>query len=180
MINICAPMRPLHRILAVITLIAPAALAAGRPPETPLFFEPNKGQAPTGIDYVARASLTALLGSTGGRVAFDGARPTTSAVPFDPYPAASNYLSGSNPAHSVRNVPHYRRIRYESVYLGIDLLYYGGHETIEYDFLVAPCADELRIDTAGDLWIPRSGRSIHQKAFAYPDTTVGGRTPVAV
>jgi hypothetical protein len=35
-------------------------------------------------------------------------------------------------------VPHYARVRYEAVYPGIDLVFYGNPQQLEYDFVVAP------------------------------------------
>ena len=60
----------------------------------------------------------------------------------------------TTPANGAANVPTYAKVRYESVYPGVDLVYYGtqGGE-LEYDFVVAPGADPkaiaLGIDDAG-------------------------------
>ncbi|MBI2829078.1 MAG: SBBP repeat-containing protein, partial [Acidobacteria bacterium] len=42
----------------------------------------------------------------------------------------------------------YARVRYESVYPGVDLVYYGNQRQLEYDFVVAPGADPGAIKLA--------------------------------
>src|SRR5450755_2440785 len=43
------------------------------------------------------------------------------------------------------NVPTYGKVKYEGIYPGIDLVYYGNQRQLEYDFIVAPGADPRRI-----------------------------------
>ena len=61
----------------------------------------------------------------------------------------SNYLKGSDPAHWVTGVKRYAKVRYEQVYPGVDLVYYGvlpGKERrLEHDFIVAPGANYRKI-----------------------------------
>ena len=60
----------------------------------------------------------------------------------DPLPGKSNYFVGSDPAKWHTDVPTYAKVRYSSVYPGIDLMYYGNQEgRLEHDFVVAPRAD---------------------------------------
>lgn len=59
-------------------------------------------------------------------------------------PGKSNYFIGSDPTKWHTNVAHYGKSTYEKVYLGIDLVYYGNQQQLEYDFVVAPgagCSD---------------------------------------
>ena len=60
----------------------------------------------------------------------------------DELPGKANYFLGNDPSKWRTNVPTYAKVRYESVYPGVDLVYYGtqGGE-LEYDFVVAPGAD---------------------------------------
>jgi hypothetical protein len=39
----------------------------------------------------------------------------------------------------------YAKVKYEGIYSGIDLVYYGNQRQLEYDFVVAPGADPRRI-----------------------------------
>jgi hypothetical protein len=66
-------------------------------------------------------------------------------------PGVANYFVGSNPANWRTGVPTYAKVRYSGVYPGIDLLYYGNHRQLEYDFIVAPNADanNIRLQVSG-------------------------------
>jgi hypothetical protein len=57
----------------------------------------------------------------------------------------SNYFVGSDAKKWQSNVPTYTKVKYEGVYPGIDLVYYGNLRQLEYDFIVAPGADPDRI-----------------------------------
>jgi hypothetical protein len=48
-------------------------------------------------------------------------------------------------------VPSYAQVKYEGVYPGVDLVYYGNQRQIEYDFVVAPGADpnQIKLSFAG-------------------------------
>jgi hypothetical protein len=50
----------------------------------------------------------------------------------------SRYFIGNDPSRWRVDVPHYAGVRYEGLYRGIDLLYHGAKERLEYDFVVAP------------------------------------------
>lgn len=63
-------------------------------------------------------------------------------------PGQVNYLLGRDPRKWHTRVPSYREVRYEGVYPGIDLVYYGNQRQLEYDFVVAPRADPRRIRLA--------------------------------
>jgi hypothetical protein len=99
-----------------------------------------------------------------------GANQNAKATGLDELPGKSNYFIGNDPAKWRTNVPTYANVRYQNVYRGIDLVYYGNPSQLEYDFLVAPGADpkaislnvasisgldrsKLQIDPGGDLVI---------------------------
>lgn len=82
----------------------------------------------------------------------------------------TNYFLGNDPSKWRTDIPNFSRIRYQSVYDGIDLVFYGNQRQLEHDFIVAPNANpahivlqmqgakSLRIDQAtGDLIITTSG-----------------------
>jgi len=60
-------------------------------------------------------------------------------------PGKSNYFIGSDPSKWRRNVPTFAKVRYSEMYPGIDLVYYGQGQQLEYDFVVAPHADATPI-----------------------------------
>ena len=62
------------------------------------------------------------------------------------------------------NISTYRRVKFESVYPGIDLTYYGNQRQLEYDFVVSPQADpsliRLRFDGTQRVTIDKTGAPI--------------------
>lgn len=50
----------------------------------------------------------------------------------------SNYFIGKDAGKWRTGVATYRQVRYQGVYPGVDLVYYGNQEQLEYDFLVGP------------------------------------------
>src|SRR5947208_3521093 len=66
----------------------------------------------------------------------------------DELPGKANYFIGSDRKKWRTDVPTYGKVKYEGVYPGIDLVYYGNHRQLEYDFVVAPGADPKAIALA--------------------------------
>jgi hypothetical protein len=62
----------------------------------------------------------------------------------EPLPGKSNYFIGNDPSKWRHGIPHYARVRYEDVYPGINLVFYGKQGQLEYDFQVSPGADPSR------------------------------------
>ena len=59
-------------------------------------------------------------------------------------PGKVNYFVGSDPAKWHAGIPTYAKVRYSSIYPGIDLLFHGNPSAggqLEFDFVVAPHAD---------------------------------------
>jgi len=63
----------------------------------------------------------------------------------------SNYFIGNDPAKWRTNVPNYGRVKYEGVYRGVDLVYYGYEGELESDFIVGAGVDAgvIRLQIAG-------------------------------
>ena len=72
-------------------------------------------------------------------------------VGLDELPGRSNYFIGNNAKKWRTNVPSYARVKYEGVYPGVDLVYYGNQRQLEYDFVVEPSADpnQIKLSFAG-------------------------------
>src|SRR6185295_9981248 len=94
----------------------------------------------------------------------------------------SNYFIGNDSRKWVKGVPSVARVRYEGIYPGIDLTYYGNQRQLEYDFIVKPGgdpkqialgiegADEIKLDDAGELVLTVNGREVRQhKPVAYQE-----------
>ena len=98
----------------------------------------------------------------------------------DVLPGTVNYFSGKDPRHWRTGIPTYSRVRYSGVYPGVDLVYYGNRQQLEYDFVVAARADagrirlrfqgarRLSLDPNGDLAIQTNSGSIRfRKPLVY-------------
>jgi Beta-propeller repeat len=94
-------------------------------------------------------------------------------------PSTVNYFIGK-PDQWRTKVPTYARVRYSSLYPGVDLSFYGNNQELEYDVVVSPGADpgqirlaltgadEIRIDDEGNLVLKTSqGDVIQQKPRIY-------------
>ena len=106
-------------------------------------------------------------------------------------PGTANYFTGSDANAWRTGVPTYARVRYNAVYPGVDLVYYGNQRELEYDFAVAPHADAsairlqfdgvtgLRVDGKGDLIVrAKHGDLAFRKPVVYQEQN-GRRTWVA-
>jgi hypothetical protein len=94
------------------------------------------------------------------RMKLRGANPASRVSGVEELPGTNNYFIGKDPAKWRTNVPTYAKVRYDGIYSGIDLVYYGSRSQgdrsqaggsqgnqgqLEYDFIVAPGADARRI-----------------------------------
>jgi hypothetical protein len=95
------------------------------------------------------------------RMELVGANPKTRVEGADPLPGKANYFIGNDPAKWHTGVLTYAKVRYASVYPGIDLVYYGNQRQLEYDLVVAPGANtgkvRLRFEGAKRLALTPSG-----------------------
>jgi hypothetical protein len=148
--------------LATPTFAGKSAVRAARL-RIPLAFEENSGQADPAVRFVARMPgrrvfLTDDAAWTSDevspdpatdpepfRISLEGADPAAAVVGEGRLARATNYFIGDDPRLWQRNVPTFSRVRYRSVYPGIDLVYYGSPDRLEFDFEVSPGADPGRI-----------------------------------
>ncbi|HSK76630.1 MAG TPA: SBBP repeat-containing protein [Thermoanaerobaculia bacterium] len=201
--------RPLV-LLSALLLASGAARSAEMPPASvlgraPLAFEPNLGQSDPQVRYLARGAgyalfLTreeAVLALPSGeqrsvlRMRPLGAAPAESLEAEEILPGKSHYARLSGVEQPIKDVPRYARVRARAVYPGIDLVYYGNGERLEYDFVVAPGADpgrirlgfegaeNLAIDEAGDLRLRLAGGELVQPAPVLYQEVGGERRKVA-
>src|SRR5262245_25513583 len=66
-------------------------------------------------------------------------------------PGKVHYLQTKGPRKQITNIPIFAQVRYEEVYPGIDLIFHGNGNRLEYDFVVSPGAspDSIRISFEG-------------------------------
>src|SRR5205814_1021326 len=123
------------------------------------------------------------------RMSVPGASQKSSLEALDRMPGRANYLLGSDVRASY---DLYGRVRWRGVYAGIDLIFRGDQERLEYDFEVGagrdPAkikldfdgVDEIWIDPNGDLVLQVGAMQIHQpKPVAY-QIVEGQKQPVDV
>jgi hypothetical protein len=79
------------------------------------------------------------------RMKLQGANRSPSITGEHEMSARTNYFIGNDPQQWQGDVAQYEGVRYAEVYPGIDLLYYGQQQSLEYDFEVEPGADPRRI-----------------------------------
>jgi Bacterial Ig-like domain (group 3)/Beta-propeller repeat len=103
-------------------------------------------------DVAAAAKAGGVL-----RMKLRNANPAAKIAGVDELPGTSNYFVGNDPAKWRTNVPTYAKVKYQGIYRGIDLVYYGNRRQLEYDFIVSPGADPSKIafDIRGAKWIRR-------------------------
>jgi hypothetical protein len=125
----------------------------------PLHFEAVQDPAEPRVKFFSRGSgftlylaaaeavLSLARGEQGAvlRMRLVGANPDPQVRGLDELPGKANYFVGE-PSRWRADVPLFRKILYEQVYPGIDLVYYGNQRQLEYDFIVHPGADPERID----------------------------------
>ena len=74
------------------------------------------------------------------------ANPNAKLAGADLLPGKSNYFLGDDPAKWRHGIPQFARVRYENVYPGINLIFYGNQGRLEYDFQVAPGSDPAQAE----------------------------------
>jgi uncharacterized repeat protein (TIGR01451 family) len=135
-----------------------------------MIFEPNRGQTDASVKFVARgpgyslflgdASATLSLRTRNSsssaprteslRMRFAGANQSSPVLGTELLPGKSSYFIGNDPAKWHHDIPQFARVRYENVYPGIDLVFYGNQGHLEYDFQVAPGANPAQAELEFD------------------------------
>jgi hypothetical protein len=186
--------------------------------QVPLAFEENKGQTSGQVKFLSRGQgYTAFLTSGGMTLSLRpspteslssssapaskspntilqfhliGANPHPQVSGERPLPGRVNYFVGKDPSKWQTNLCTYGQVRYRNVYPGIDLIYYGNHQQLEYDFAVAPGvnpnaiqfeiqgASQTSIDGQGNLVLGATNSNLRfQSPVVYQESN-GQRTPV--
>lgn len=144
----------------------------------PLMFEANQGQSASQVKFISRGpgyrayltndgmvlSLRATDNSalankkqdsrskrTAIQIRLVGAVSNPAIIGENPQTGRMNYFIGNDPSKWQRNVPTYGQVRYKNIYRGIDLVYYGNNQQLEYDFVVGANANpqQIRFEVTG-------------------------------
>jgi hypothetical protein len=163
----------------------------------PLSFEANQGQVDPQVKYLARGPGYTLFLTPGAavlglrsegegkstawlRLDLQGAATKPAITGEEQLPGQTHYFVGNDPAQWRSNIPTFARVRYQQVYPGVDLIYYGRQGRLENDFELAPGtnpriiswrwegAEGIRIDSTGDLVLSVGGSEVRlQQPRAY-------------
>jgi uncharacterized repeat protein (TIGR01451 family) len=177
----------------------------------PLLFEANEGQTDARVKFIARGkSYRLALTAHGATVDFarpvaqraenpqsrpqpsqnsrirmnlEGANPEPKITGIEPLEAKTNYYLGNVPKAWHTDVATFGKVRYEKIYPGIDMVFYGNQGQLEYDLIVAPRAEskairlsfegahQLAINAAGDLEVKLdAGELLLKKPRAYQES----------
>jgi N-acetylneuraminic acid mutarotase len=148
-------------------------------PHQPGMFPSASGQA---ADTKNDTIKMRLSGPTGGLQPIGEAR----------QPGTVNYFFGNHPGDWKTGIPTYEKVRYTGVYPGVNLIYYGSRQQLEFDFEVAPGADarqirlrfdgahKLTLDPEGNLAIVAANGAISfHRPVVYQVAADNSRQPVA-
>ena len=189
--------------------------------QLPLSFESNKGQTASQVQYLSQGSgYTLFLTSTSSVLSLaqpsassDSGTPntspstTTSGVALamnlvgsnpqapvagqDQIAGTSNYFIGNSPSQWQTNVTSYGKVAYQNVYPGINLVYYGNQQQLEYDFDVLPGAnpnairfnvqgaENVSLDASGDLVMQTASGDVLEHAPTLYQEVGGTKQAVA-
>ncbi|MGB0014778.1 MAG: choice-of-anchor D domain-containing protein [Candidatus Sulfotelmatobacter sp.] len=188
---------------------------------SPLIFEANRGQTDAQVKFLARGKGYKAFLTSGAMVlslhpsqaqktqtpaATAGSQPSASTtlqfkllgaaqnpaiVGEDLLPGKVNYFIGRDPTKWHTGVPTYSRIRYKNVYPGIDLVYYGSHQQLEYDFAISPGANpnqiqfeltgaaQTTLDAEGNLVLQTGSGDVHFQSPVIYQESGGARVPIS-
>ena len=152
---------------------------------TPISFEPAEQQnefffrAPAYQLLVSPAQIQLGATKSGGghaslKLELVGAKSDANAEAIDRLPGQRSYLLGNDASKWRTNVPTFARVRYQKIYPGIDVEYYGKQGRLESDLTIAPGADprqikircreheRARVDRDGNLLVTSNRQELRQ------------------
>jgi hypothetical protein len=159
----------------------------------PLSFESNLGQTTKAVKFLSRGNgYTMFLTATEAvfslrqsrekrstavlRLQLAGADPNATVEGQEQLPGIVNYMIGNDKSQWHTDIPTFRRVQYRDVWSGIDMVWYGTQNQLEYDFVINPRsnpsqirlvfggAGKLRINENGDLVVSVKGEEMVQHA----------------
>ena len=204
-----------RRLLSVVGSSSSSVLDAYV--QNPLVFEPNLGQTAAPIQYLARGQGYGLYLAADGAVLslqksagtssptatpaalpapavltmqLVGANPAAASTGLDKLASTTNYL-GASRATSITGIPNYGQVEYQNVYAGVNVIYYGNQQQLEFNFVVAPGADpqtialrfqgadSMALNGAGNLVLHTAGGNVVEHAPVVYQVIHGAKQTVA-
>lgn len=155
-------------------------------PKTGFEFQPPASGSQQSTEKEARAAADSIL-----TILLRNAKPQQGINGEDRLPGTINYLIGSDPTKWKTAIPTFAKVRYTGIYPGVDLIYYGNQQQLEFDFVVAPGGHpqqiqmrmsgsrRLSLDREGNLTIVAGDGSITLRSPVVYQERNGQRSPVA-
>ena len=109
-------------------------------PKPPVDLSNSNSQSTSSREQAFDSDPTAVV-----RLSLLGANPLSKGSGEDILPGKANYFVGNDPSSWQTDVTTHSKVRYNEIYPGIDLVFYGKQRQMEYDFAVAPGADPRSI-----------------------------------
>lgn len=148
----------------------------------PILFEPNHGQSDDSVLFMTRGLNRMLYLTARGTVVtvavpddkkvvaaalkttWPGSNPNSKVVAEGLRKSTVNHYQGNKKEDWHLNLSTYARVRYEDIYPGIDLVYHGSGNALQYDWHVSPGANpeqiRLKFDGAEYYDLDKSGNLI--------------------
>jgi len=158
-----------------------------------IYYEENQGQTDPSVRFISRhagqlsyftpdgATFAVRQGDPLIKLLFEGANAKVKITGSEKLPGKSNYFFGNKPEGWFTSVPHYKKIKYQELYRGIDLVFKSNQKQLEYDLIISPGvspdiisftlsgAEKLDIDSHGDLIVNSGNKQLlkMRKPFIY-------------
>jgi hypothetical protein len=150
--------------------------------DLPLSFQAGRGGTPDayiargqgyqialgGADLTIGVQSSKTLPASTIRMQFLGGH-RSAGLPEGLLPGKVNYIIGKDPKKWDLGLPTYERVRYSNLYPGVDVVYYGNQQQLEFDLDVRPGAkpeairlkfdgaQKVTVDAAGSIVLQRPG-----------------------
>ena len=172
----------------------------------PLSFERNQGQSDEAVEFLSRGKgYTLFLTPTQAvfslrntdkkasvlRMNLVGADANAQLDGEQELQGKVNYLIGNDRTKWRTGIPTFRKVHYDDVWPGVDMVWYGTQTELEYDFVVKPGSDvsqlrigfegaeKMRLDDQGNLMITSNGEEVKHSAPVVYQEQEKGRVSIA-
>lgn len=142
----------------------------------PMHFEENKGQTSELVKFLTRGQKYTFYFtpqeivmdlqnernvSYALSMQFVNLSPSCKLIGIEELAGKSHYFIGKDHKNWLKDIPHFSKISYQNIYPGIDVVFYGNQQQLEYDIKVAPGSDpkaiRMKIDGSKDLSVDDNG-----------------------
>jgi hypothetical protein len=126
------------------------------------------------------------------RMKFLDANRSPEVTGLDELPGKVNYFIGNDSKKWRTNIPSYAKVKYNQVYPGVDLVFYGNQRQLEFDFVIAPGfhsrtiklsfegVEKLKLDNQGNLMLHIAGEQVRLgKPYIYQEVKNGARLEIS-